>query len=122
MKLLPTIARVCCAPGAEPLPAPEREALARRFKALADPARIGIVNLLSASDEVCVCAFVDALGLSQPTVSHHLRLLREAGLVSAEKRGTWSYYRLEPEALGALQDALGVDGVGRDGSRRAPAA
>src|SRR4051794_3901824 len=106
MKMLPTITRVCCPAGSDPLPQDERADIARRFKALADPARIGIVNLLSASDEVCVCSLVDALGLSQPTVSHHLRLLREAGLVSAEKRGTWSYYRLEDDAMGALRDAL----------------
>src|SRR3954468_7021341 len=97
---------LCCAPGTEPLPPSERASLARRFKALADPARIGIVNLLSASDEVCVCTLTDALGLSQPTVSHHLRLLREAGLVTVEKRGTWSWYRLDADALRSLQGAL----------------
>jgi ArsR family transcriptional regulator len=101
-----TLPPLCCAPGAEPLPRAERESLAARFKALADPARVGIVNLLSASDEVCVCALTEALGLSQPTVSHHLRLLREAGLVTVEKRGTWSYYRLDADALGALRGAL----------------
>jgi|tagenome__1003787_1003787.scaffolds.fasta_scaffold20469612_2 ArsR family transcriptional regulator len=106
MKVLATIPSLCCAPGADPLPRDERESLAVRFKALADPARIGIVNLLSASDEVCVCTLTEALGLSQPTVSHHLRLLREAGLVTVEKRGTWSYYRLENDALNALQNAL----------------
>src|SRR3954454_1860079 len=107
MKLLAEIVPpLCCAPGAEPLPRAEREALAARFKAIADPARVRIVNLLSASDEVCVCTLTEALGLSQPTISHHLRLLREAGLVSVEKRGTWSYYRLENDALNALQNAL----------------
>jgi ArsR family transcriptional regulator len=106
MKMLATIPSLCCAPGAEPLPPVERESLAARFKALADPARVGIVNLLSAGDEVCVCTFTEALGLSQPTVSHHLRLLREAGLVTMEKRGTWSYYRLDAAALAALRDAL----------------
>src|SRR3954447_4648594 len=106
MKVLATIPPLCCAPGAEPLPRAERESLALRFKALADPARVGIVNLLSASDEVCVCTLTEALGLSQPTVSHHLRLLREAGLVTMEKRGTWSYYRLESNALDALHTAL----------------
>jgi ArsR family transcriptional regulator len=113
MKLVATIPALCCPPGAEPLPRSEREQLAARFKALADPARVGIVNLLSASDEVCVCTLTDALGLSQPTVSHHLRLLREAGLVTAEKRGTWSYYRLESEALQALAGALalGMEGA-----------
>ena len=106
MKTLATIPSLCCPRGAEPLPRDERESLAAQFKALADPARIGIVNLLSASDEVCVCTLTDALELSQPTVSHHLRLLREAGLVTVEKRGTWSYYRLENDALDALRVAL----------------
>jgi len=108
MKVLATIPALCCPPGADPLPQQEREELARRFKALADPARIGILNMLSAGDEVCVCTLTDELGLSQPTVSHHLRLLREAGLVSVEKRGTWSYYRLQEEALESLRDALGI--------------
>jgi ArsR family transcriptional regulator len=108
MKVLATIPSLCCPPGADPLPQQEREQLATCFKALADPARIGILNMLSAGDEVCVCAMTDELGLSQPTVSHHLRLLREAGLVSAEKRGTWSYYRLQQEALDDLRGALAV--------------
>jgi ArsR family transcriptional regulator len=107
MKVVATIPQLCCAPGADPLPAGERDMLARRFKALADPARVGIVHMLSASEEVCVCTMTEALGLAQPTVSHHLRLLREAGIVSAEKRGTWSYYRLAPGALGELRAALG---------------
>jgi ArsR family transcriptional regulator len=107
MKVLATIPNLCCPPGADPLPRGQREQLARRFKALSDPARVGIVNMLSADDEVCVCTLTDELGLSQPTVSHHLRLLREAGLVSVEKRGTWSYYRLQRRALADLAVALG---------------
>ena len=96
----------CCAPGAPALSAPERETLAARFRALADPSRVAIVNRLAGAGEVCVCAFVGELGLSQPTVSHHLRILREAGLVEAERRGTWAYYRLVPEAVEALAAAL----------------
>ena len=107
MKVLATIPSICCAPGADPLPAAERERLAARFKALADPARVGIVNLLSTAEEVCVCELTAPLGLAQPTVSHHLRVLREAGLVSVSKRGTWSYYRIEPDALRGLASALG---------------
>jgi ArsR family transcriptional regulator len=96
----------CCAPGAPPLPRDEAERLARRFKALADPARVAIVNRLAGADEVCVCEF--RLGLSQPTVSHHLRILREAGLIEvARKRGTWVHYRLVPEAVEQLAFALG---------------
>jgi ArsR family transcriptional regulator len=96
----------CCAPGAPALPEEDRNALAASFKALADPTRVAIVNRLAAAPEVCVCAFVDELGLSQPTVSHHLRVLREAGLVEVERRGTWAYYRLVPEAVDALATAL----------------
>ena len=70
--------------------------LAERFKALADPTRLAIVNQLAGADEVCVCHLVPDAGLSQPTISHHLRLLRDAGLVTSERRGTWAYYRLVP--------------------------
>ncbi len=97
----------CCAPGAPPLPVEQRNALADRFKALADPNRVAIVNRLSGAPEVCVCVLVEELGLSQPTVSHHLRVLREAGLVEADRRGTWAYYRLIPEAVAELATALG---------------
>lgn len=100
----------CCAPGAPPLRPSVAESLARRFKALADPARVAIVNRLAGADEVCVCEF--RLGLSQPTVSHHLRVLREAGLVEvARKRGTWVHYRLVPEAVAELAMALGGPSV-----------
>ena len=106
MKRLPVISRPCCAPGAPPLDSGEREALAARFKALGDPTRVAIVNRLAGAGEVCVCAFVGELGLSQPTVSHHLRLLREAGLVEARRQGTWMYYRLISETIGALAATL----------------
>ena len=107
MQALPLVSQPCCAPGAPPLPVAEREALAARFKALADPTRIAIVNRLAGADEVCVCAFVDDLGLAQPTVSHHLRVLREAGLVDVERRGTWAYYRLVPDTVAGLAATLG---------------
>ena len=97
----------CCTPGAPPLAPAERGLLADRFKALGDPTRVAIVNRLAGAGEVCVCAFVGDLGLSQPTVSHHLRILREAGLVEARRRGTWAYYRLVPEAVAALAASLG---------------
>jgi ArsR family transcriptional regulator len=103
MKELPVL---CCAPGAAPLGADERNELAVGFKALADPNRVAILSMLSAEAEVCVCVFTEALDLSQPTVSHHLRVLREAGLVDASRRGTWAFYRLVPEALEALRSAL----------------
>jgi ArsR family transcriptional regulator len=106
MKTIATIPASCCAPGAPPLPEGARRELAARFKALGDPARIAIVNRLAGAGEVCVCAFVDDLGLSQPTVSHHLRILREAGLVEASRRGTWAYYRLVPDSVEALGRTL----------------
>jgi ArsR family transcriptional regulator, arsenate/arsenite/antimonite-responsive transcriptional repressor len=112
MKALATIP-VCCAPGAPPLSVAERERLAGGFKALADPTRVAIVNRLASADEVCVCVFVDELGLSQPTVSHHLRLLREAGLVEATRRGTWAFYRLVPEAVRELGFALSGEATAR---------
>ena len=98
---------ICCGPGAPPLPSEARSALAARFKALADPTRVAIVNRLPRAEEVCVCVFVNELELSQPTISHHLRILREAGLVEATRRGTWAYYRLVPDAVAELARALG---------------
>jgi len=87
---------------------PERDALAARFKALADPTRVAIINSLSAADEVCVCNLTETFDLSQPTISHHLKILRQAGLVESSRRGTWAYYRLVPEAISALRGALGA--------------
>jgi len=104
MKTLPVL---CCTPNASTLSQPEAEELAARFKALADPTRVAIVNRLSTADEVCVCELNGAFDLSQPTISHHLRILREAGLVEATRRGTWAYYRLVPETVAALGEALG---------------
>jgi ArsR family transcriptional regulator, arsenate/arsenite/antimonite-responsive transcriptional repressor len=103
-KTLP-LAAVCCAAGASLLSKAERERLAAQFKALGDPTRLAIVNCLASDGETCVCDF--DVGLSQPTISHHLRILREAGLVTAERRGTWMYYRLVPEAVRDLAFALG---------------
>src|SRR5258708_20251060 len=107
MKTLTVLPTLCCGPGPPPLDEADRDALAARFKALADPTRVAIVNRLAATDCVCVCDFVAALELSQPTVSHHLKVLREAGLVESSRRGTWAYYRLGPGAVGALRSALG---------------
>jgi ArsR family transcriptional regulator len=98
---------MCCGPATPPLAAEEAAALADKFKALADPARVAIVNRLAAADEVCVCDLNAALELAQPTVSHHLRVLREAGLVESSRRGTWAFYRLVPEAIEELRETLG---------------
>jgi len=106
MKELPVI---CCAPGSAPLGADERGELAARFKALADPTRVAILSMLSAEQEVCVCVLTDQLDVSQPTISHHLKILREAGLVDATRRGTWAFYRLVPDALEELRSALAPD-------------
>ena len=76
--------------------------LAATFKALSDPTRVAIVNRLAAH-ECCVCDLTAAFELSQPTVSHHLRVLRDAGLVTAERRGTWGFYRLAPDVVERLQ-------------------
>lgn len=83
------------------------EPSATLFKALADPYRLTILATLASADEVCVCDFTAALPLNQPTVSHHLRVLRDARLVTCERRGTWVYYRLAADALKRLDDALG---------------
>ena len=107
MKTLTVVAPICCGPETPPLPEAARVELAARFKALADPTRVAIVNRLAAADEVCVCDLTAAFDLSQPTISHHLRILREAGLVGATRRGTWAYYRLVPEAIADLRGALG---------------
>jgi ArsR family transcriptional regulator len=80
--------------------------LARVFSALSDPTRVSIVNRLACGEECCVCDLTDAFALSQPTVSHHLRILRDAGLVEADRRGTWAYYRLVPEAIERLRDVF----------------
>jgi ArsR family transcriptional regulator len=80
---------------------------AERFRALADPTRVAIVNRLSGAAELCVCELTSAFDLSQPTISHHLKILRDAGLVESTRRGTWAYYRLVPEAVEGLRGALG---------------
>ena len=105
MKKLQLVQTPCCTPGAPPLPTEERERLAAQFKALSDPTRLAIVNQLASAEECCVCN-LEPLGLSQPTISHHLKILREAGLVESTRRGTWAYYRLVPEAVRSLAFAL----------------
>lgn len=95
-----------CCPPAEVV-ASDFASDAALFKALADPHRLTILSTLAgAEDEVCVCDFTAGLPLNQPTVSHHLKVLRESGLVTCERRGTWVYYRLAPQARQLLHDAL----------------
>ena len=108
MKKLRVLEQPCCAPGAPPLPKRSAAALADRFKALSAPARVAIVNQLAGRGEMCTCNLTGFLGLSQPTVSHHLRVLKEAGLIEiASKRGTFTLYRLVPEAMQQLAFAIG---------------
>jgi|ERR1700729_2378351 DNA-binding transcriptional ArsR family regulator len=85
------------------------EPAAALLKAIADPYRLTMLaTLATAEGEVCVCDFTDALPLNQPTVSHHLRILREAGLVTFDRRGTWVYYRLAADARARMNDALNL--------------
>src|SRR5919198_4965628 len=113
MTLTADVSPACCAPLAAPtLSAEEAAATAALFKALADPHRVRIVNLLASSpDPVCVCEFTGPLGLSQPTVSHHLKKLVQAGLIDREQRGTWAYYSLRRDALGGLAAAVDLQGA-----------
>jgi ArsR family transcriptional regulator len=102
-------AEACCAPlVSEPLGQDDAEQLAVTLKALADPARLRLLSIVasSAGQEACVCDLIDPIGLSQPTVSHHLKVLAEAGFLTRSKRGTWAYYRLVPEALQQVSGLL----------------
>jgi ArsR family transcriptional regulator len=108
MKTLPILEPLCCGPDTPPMEAEAARSLASLFKALADPTRVAIVNRLAAGEECCVCDLTAVFDLSQPTVSHHLRILRDAGLIEAERRGTWAYYRLVPEAIERLSGVFAV--------------
>ena len=99
----------CCAPlGSVDFDEQAAAEMAKGFAALADPVRLHLLSLITAAgaDGACVCDLVAPSGRSQPTVSHHLKILREAGLVASERRGTWAWYRVEPQRLAALQTAL----------------
>ena len=99
---------VCCQPVAYPdVDAAQAERLARTAKALADPIRVQLVDVLrKAAGEVCVCELLPLFDVSQPTLSHHLRKLREAGIVGVERRGLWAFYFVHPEALEVLNEWL----------------
>ncbi|MCF6467223.1 helix-turn-helix transcriptional regulator [Nonomuraea sp. MG754425] len=92
----------------EPLDAEQAAGVARVFKALGDPVRLRILSIVAsrAGGEVCVCDINDAFELSQPTISHHLKVLKEVGLLTSERRASWMYYRLAPETLGELSALL----------------
>jgi ArsR family transcriptional regulator, arsenate/arsenite/antimonite-responsive transcriptional repressor len=93
----------------EPIDSAQAARLAAALKVLADPARLRLLSLIQAQpgSEACVCHLTEPLGLSQPTVSHHLKVLLQAGLVEREQRGSWAYFRVLPEPLAALRELLG---------------
>jgi ArsR family transcriptional regulator len=99
----------CCSPLVrEPLSREQAVELARLFKAMGDPVRLRLLSLIAshADGEACVCDLSGVFELTGPTISHHLKVLREAGLISGQRRGTWIYYRIQPEALGRLSAVL----------------
>src|ERR1700751_2021780 len=108
MRPLATLTASCPPLLAGPLPADEAENLARGLKVLADPARLRLLSLIQAQPEheACVCHLTEPLGLSQPTVSHHLKVLLQAGLVEREQRGRWAFFRVREQPLAALRALL----------------
>ncbi|WP_020674140.1 ArsR/SmtB family transcription factor [Amycolatopsis nigrescens] len=99
----------CCPPlGSEPLSAEQAEKLARGFQAVSNPVRLRLLALLAArvGEAACVCDLTSDFELSGPTMSHHFKVLREAGLITGERRGTWVYYRVVPEAMHRLSTVL----------------
>ena len=121
LELTPVEAVACCSPlTSEPLSAPAADRISRLLKALGDPARLRLLSLVAshADGEACVCDLQEAFDLSQPTISHHLKVLHEVGLLDRSKRGVWVYYRVKPEALADLAALLGgvVDGVADAGA------
>ncbi len=114
-------AGACCAPlQREPITAGQARELARLLKALADPTRLRLVSMVAAREggEACVCDLTEPLGLTQPTISHHLKILVDAGIFTRDKRGVWAYYALVPAALDALASILtGGSGATRTADR-----
>jgi len=108
--LNPADTAVCCSPlSAEPLSAWQAEQVAPLLKALADPVRLRLMSLVAShpGGEACVCDLNDAFDLSQPTISHHLKVLHDVGLVERDKRGVWVYYRARTQALASLGALIG---------------
>lgn len=100
----------CCSPPrvVRPLRAADQDRLVAAFKALADPTRLEIVRLVAAqTGPVCVCDIVDRFDLSQPTISHHLKVLRDGGILRSSKLGIWAFYEIEPDAEALLAEAVG---------------
>lgn len=108
-KQLPVLDTSCCTPMLRtPLTEARSVELAGMFKALADPVRLRLLSLIAshADGEACVCDLTDAFDLTGPTISHHLKVLREAGVIEGDRRGTWIYYRVRPQALTQLSSLL----------------
>jgi ArsR family transcriptional regulator, arsenate/arsenite/antimonite-responsive transcriptional repressor len=106
---LTDVSAACCAPLTQGvLEVEEAEHLARVFKALSDPTRVRLLSMIAArpGEEACVCDLIEPVGLSQPTVSHHMKQLVDAGLVTREQRGRWAYYRVVESTLTSLSGAL----------------
>lgn len=108
MRTFATVAPSCPPLLQEPLAADDAERLAAALKAIADPARLRLLSLIQAQPdhEACVCHLTEPLGLSQPTVSHHLKVLLQAGLVERDQRGSWAFFRVREEPLRVLRDLL----------------
>lgn len=111
-QILPVVdlhAVACCSPlSASPMGPAQAAAVSPMFKALGDPVRLRLMSLIASTPEVCVCDLTAAFDLSGPTISHHLRVLRAAGLVESERRATWVWYRARPEALRQLGALLEI--------------
>jgi ArsR family transcriptional regulator len=105
---VPSLDECCPSVLSAPLDAADAAELATGFSALSDPVRLRVLSMLADAPEgeVCVCDFVDPLGKSQPTISHHLKILSEAGLVQSEKRGRWVWYSLNRDRLAVLRSAI----------------
>ena len=107
---VPTDTAACCAPlTAAPLSMEQAEQVAPLLKALADPVRLRLLSLVASHEggEACICDLNEAFDLSQPTISHHMKVLYEVGLVDRDKRGVWVYYRVRPQALASLGTLMG---------------
>jgi ArsR family transcriptional regulator, arsenate/arsenite/antimonite-responsive transcriptional repressor len=106
----PADTAACCSPlTSEPLTMEQARQVAPMLKALADPVRLRLLSLVASHEdgEACICELNDAFELSQPTISHHMKVLHQAGLVDRDKRGVWVYYRIRPQALASLGTLIG---------------
>ena len=117
--LIAADAGACCAPvTAGVMDVGDAQRLARMFKALGDPTRVRLLSMIAAQAgaEACVCDLTEPVGLSQPTVSHHMKQLVDAGLVTREQRGKWAYYALAPDTLAMLSGALNPESLQATGA------